>query len=76
MLDDGAFVDGLDFVFFFLYAHGVAVEIETLGVVNEPVQCGGEGGSADDFVPGVHSKLADDQGCTTTPQGELSRIKF
>jgi len=39
------FVDGLDFVFNFHFAHRVAIEIETLGVVNEPVQYGGgEGG--------------------------------
>ena len=46
-----------------LFAQGLPVELEAIGVVHDAVQDGiGEGGLADDLVPGADRELAGDQG--------------
>ena len=53
----GALIGGAGF------AHGLTVEFEPVGVVNEAVEDGiGEGGFVDDGVPRIDGELAGDQG--------------
>ena len=57
----GRFVNGVGSGF----SHGLAVEIEAIGIVNNPVQDGVcEGRFADHVVPRVDGKLACDQDCS------------
>ena len=46
-------------------AHGFALELDAVGVVDEAVEDGiGEGGLADHLVPGVDGQLAGDDGAS------------
>ena len=52
-----------DFGFVNRFSHGVSVELDAIGVVDEAVEDGvGEGGFIDNIVPGIDRKLACDEG--------------
>lgn len=54
-----AFVKGFDFCF----PHGLSIEFEAIGVVNDAVEDGvGEGWFTDDFMPDIDGELAGDEG--------------
>lgn len=53
------FVNRFDFFFSFHFAHGWAIEIKPVGIVNEPVEDGiSEGWFSDDLMPGTLGKRA------------------
>ena len=55
----GIFIHGIGQAF----AHRLTFERDAMSVVDEPIEDGvGDGGLADDFVPGIYGQLAGDEG--------------
>ena len=74
---DASFVNSFGFCRSLHFAHGWAIEIEPVGVVNEPIEDGvREGWFTDDLVPDIERKLAGDEGgtCTVAVLDDLHQV--